>query len=141
MSNLLAAVGRGQLRVLPSRVERRREIFDFYRNLLQDVDGIELMPEAPYGRSNRWLSCLTMDERRLGISNEALRLALEEENIESRPLWKPMHLQPVFRDCECIGGDVSERLFAQGLCLPSGTAMADAEFARIESVLSAQLRL
>ena len=96
MSNILAAIGRGQLRVLDERVKRKREIFDYYRNALGDLPGIELMPEALYGRSNRWLTVILITPEEFGTDKEEVRLALEAENIEARPVWKPMHLQPVF---------------------------------------------
>jgi dTDP-4-amino-4,6-dideoxygalactose transaminase len=131
MSNLLAAVGRAQLRVLDDRVRRRREIFDHYRQALGDLPGVDFMPEAPWGRSNRWLTVLTVDPHAAGVTREDLRLALEAENIEARPVWKPMHLQPVFRDCEITGGAVSEELFDRGLCLPSGSAMTEDDLDRV----------
>ncbi len=141
LSNLLAAVGRGQLRVLDDRVRRKREIFDLYRQLLRDVPGLTWMPEAPWGRANRWLTVLTVNPAVLGVTREDLRLALEAENIESRPLWKPLHLQPVFRGAEVFGGAVAEDLFAHGLCLPSGTQMHDADVRRVVQVLRRRLGL
>lgn len=123
MSNILAAIGRGQLKVLDKRIEQKRRIFDYYKQALGDLPGIEFMPEAEYGRSTRWLTCVTVDPNEFGATREDIRLKLEEYNIESRPLWKPMHLQPVFAECRIVGGAVSERLFDIGLCLPSGTAM------------------
>ncbi len=99
MSNILAAIGRGQLRVLDERVKRKREIFDYYRNVLGDVAGIEFMPEAPYGKCSRWLTVILITPEEFGADREEVRIALEGENIESRPVWKPMHMQPVF-DCE-----------------------------------------
>jgi dTDP-4-amino-4,6-dideoxygalactose transaminase len=140
MSNILAAIGRGQLRVLDERVRRKREIFDYYRGALDDLSGIEFMPEAPYGRSTRWLTCITIDPDRFGADRESVRLALEADNIESRPIWKPMHLQPVFKGCESIGGRVAEDLFKRGLCLPSGTAMTEEDLERIVSVVSETAR-
>jgi len=125
MSNIVAAIGRGQLEVLDERVARRCEIFEFYRNELSGLPGVSFMPEAEYGRSNRWLTVIEIDPDQAGVDRETIRLALEAENIESRPLWKPMHLQPVFEGCKVYGGTLSERLFDQGLCLPSGTAMSD----------------
>jgi len=106
MSNILAAIGRGQLSVLDERVMRKREIFDFYKKGLEDVPGIEFMPEAPYGRSNRWLTVILITPEEFGVDRETVCMALEAENIEARPVWKPMHLQPVFQ---------VERLMAQGL--------------------------
>jgi dTDP-4-amino-4,6-dideoxygalactose transaminase len=124
LSNLLAAVGRGQLRCLADRVERRRQHFAAYQRGLGDLPGWQLMPEATYGRSNRWLTCATIDPT-LGPDREHVRLALEEENIEARPVWKPMHLQPAFKGCSTFGGSCSERLFKDGLCLPSGSSLTD----------------
>ncbi len=135
MSNILAAIGRGQLRVLEQRVEQKRRIFAFYREALGDLPGIEFMPEAPYGRCTRWLTVILVDPEAFGADREAVRLALEAANIESRPLWKPMHLQPVFQGCRTVGGGVSENLFQRGLCLPSGTAMTDADLARVVEVI------
>lgn len=135
MSNLLAAVGRGQLRVLDKRVQRKREIFALYHRLLADVPGLAFMPEAPWGRHNRWLTVLTIEPEAFGASAEEVRLALEAKNIESRPVWKPMHLQPVYEGCEIIGGAVAEDLFAKGLCLPSGTQMTDEDVRYVASVI------
>ena len=118
LSNLLAAVGRAQLAVLPERVDARRRINGRYRELLADTPGISFMPEAPYGESNCWLTCIVVDPDEAGTDRERIRLALEAEDIESRPLWKPMHLQPVFADAPAYGGEVSARLFERGLCLP-----------------------
>jgi pyridoxal phosphate-dependent aminotransferase EpsN len=135
MSNILAAIGRGQLKVLDERVEAKRRIFDFYRRALDDVDGIEFMPEAPYGKSNRWLTVILVSQEQFGVDRDTLRLALEAENIESRPIWKPMHLQPVFKGYECMGGEVAETLFSKGLCLPSGTAMTEGDLNRVIKVI------
>ena len=131
MSNLLAAVGRGQLQVLPERVETRRRIFDRYRDALGHLPGFAFMPEASYGRMNRWLTCITIDPKVAGITREEVRLALEAEDIEARPVWKPMHLQPIFADAPMRGGAVSEALFEDGLCLPSGSSLSDADQDRI----------
>ncbi len=135
MSNILAGIGRGQLQVLADRVDRRREIFAYYKNALADCPGISFMPEAGYGRSNRWLSVLLINPAAFGADRETVRLALEAYNIESRPLWKPMHLQPVFKDCAKVGGAVSEALFEQGLCLPSGTAMTAQELDQVVDIV------
>jgi dTDP-4-amino-4,6-dideoxygalactose transaminase len=158
MSNILAAIGRGQLQVLPQRIERKREIFDFYRQSLEKEPGISFMPEASYGRCNRWLTVICIEEREFGASVKDVRLALEKENIESRPVWKPMHLQPIF-DCQsdadvnrntpcqnmpqqrssykarAVRGQVSQDLFAKGLCLPSGTALKDSDLQRIVNII------
>ncbi|MFZ4541855.1 MAG: DegT/DnrJ/EryC1/StrS family aminotransferase [Rickettsiales bacterium] len=137
MSNILAAIGRGQLEVLDKHVTRRRAIFDQYVKALGGLPGITFMPEAPSCRGNRWLSVILIDKAAFGVDREAVRLALEAENIESRPLWKPMHLQPVFKDVAMVGGKVSEALFHQGLCLPSGSSMSDADVARICEIVKA----
>ena len=131
MSNILAAIGRGQLEVLEDRVRRRREIFAGYRARLGDLPGISFMPEPAGSRSNRWLTVALIDPAVFGADTHAVREALEAENIEARPVWKPMHLQPVFKTARVVGGSVGERLFAQGLCLPSGTAMTDADLDRV----------
>jgi pyridoxal phosphate-dependent aminotransferase EpsN len=137
LSNLLAAVGRAQLAVLPERVAARRRVNHRYRELLAGVPGVSFMPEAPYGRSNRWLTCVVVDPEQAGTDRERIRLALEAEDIESRPLWKPMHLQPVFAGAPVYGGEVSAGLFERGLCLPSGSALGDDDQRRIvEIVLS-----
>jgi dTDP-4-amino-4,6-dideoxygalactose transaminase len=135
LSNILAAIGRAQLRVLEERVEARRRIFDTYVELLDDLPGVAFMPEAPYGHSNRWLTCLTIEPAEFGATREDVRLALEAEDIEARPVWKPMHLQPVFKDCRVRGGDVSKNIFENGLCLPSGSAMSREQIERVASVV------
>jgi pyridoxal phosphate-dependent aminotransferase EpsN len=140
MSNLLAAVGRGQLRVLPQRVERKRAIFEGYCRALAGVPGIEFMPEASYGRATRWLTVILVDPAAFGATREDIRLHLETLNIESRPVWKPMHLQPVFRGCRVVGGGVAADLFDRGLCLPSGTQMTDDDVARVAQALMATPR-
>jgi len=137
LSNLLAAVGRAQLAVLPDRVDARRRINARYRELLADVPGISFMPEAPYGQGNCWLTCIQVDPDEAGTDRERIRLALEAEDIESRPLWKPMHLQPVFAEAPVYGGDVSASLFERGLCLPSGSALTDADQQRVVEILLA----
>ncbi len=125
MSNLLAAVGRGQLKCLEQKVRKRRETFEYYRRAIGDLPGVEFMPELPDSQCTRWLTCITVDPHAFGADRESIRLALEAENIESRPLWKPMHLQPVFSSCRVRGGDVSADLFARGLCLPSGSNLVE----------------
>lgn len=131
MSNILAAIGRGQLTVLEDRVQVRRRNFDYYVNALAEVPGIEFMPEAPWGRHSRWLTCITVDPWEAGVTSERLRLALEADNIEARPVWKPMHLQPVFEGCEVYGPGVSADLFEKGLCLPSGSNLTEADLERV----------
>src|SRR5262249_52707679 len=115
LSNVLAAIGSGQLRVLDDRVAARRRNFAFYREALGDLPGIQFMPEAEYGRSNRWLTCVTIDPARFGATREDVRLALEAEDIEARPVWKPLHLQPCFAGCRVRGGATAEGLFERGL--------------------------
>lgn len=135
MSNIAAAIGRGQLRVLEERVEARRRNFEWYVELLGDLPGLEFMPEAPWGRCTRWLTCLTLDPAAFGATREDVRLALEAQNIEARPVWKPMHLQPVFAECRAVGGSVGERLFDIGLCLPSGSSLTRADVERVASIV------
>ncbi len=131
MSNVVAAVGRGQAEVIPDRVARKREIFNYYEQELGSIPGISFMPEAEYGQCNRWLSVMLVDKNEFGASPDEIRIALEEENIESRPVWKPMHKQPIFKNNAVFGGKVSEDLFDRGLCLPSGTAMTEEEMKRV----------
>jgi dTDP-4-amino-4,6-dideoxygalactose transaminase len=135
MSNLLAAVGRGQLKVVNKRIAARRRVFDDYRIGLRECTGISFMPEAEYGTGNRWLTCIIVEPREFGATREDIRLALERENIESRPIWKPMHMQPVFKDCHTRGGKVAEEIFEKGLCLPSGSALTTDEQQRVIDVI------
>jgi pyridoxal phosphate-dependent aminotransferase EpsN len=135
LSNVLAAIGRGQLRVLTDRVEARRRNFAYYQAALGDFPGISFMPEADFGRSTRWLTCLTIDPKLAGTDREAIRRALEAENIEARPVWKPMHQQPIFAGCRCYGGAVADRLFRDGLCLPSGSNLREEDLARVVGVV------
>jgi len=135
MSNILAAIGRGQLRVLDERVAAKKRIFEAYRQLLSDLPGITFMPEPRNCRSNRWLTVVLIDEKEFGATPDQVRLALEAENIESRPIWKPMHLQPVFQGCRIRGGAISEHLFRNGLCLRSGTAMTDSDMERVAGII------
>ena len=136
MSNVVAGIGRGQLKVLDSRVEGRRKINKWYREIFAGVDGVEFLTE-PSNKffSNYWLTTLVIDKSKTGFSAEDLRLALAEDNIESRPLWKPMHLQPVFKDAPRYVNGVSESLFNSGICLPSGTNMTEEDLERIEKVI------
>jgi pyridoxal phosphate-dependent aminotransferase EpsN len=140
MSNLLAALGRAQLESLPERVAARRRIRDRYADALGDVPGLSLMPEAPYGTTNAWLTCVVVDPRAFGADREEIRLALEAEDIEARPLWKPMHLQPVFASHHAFGGDVSAALFERGLCLPSGSSLTQDDQARVVATILATRR-
>jgi dTDP-4-amino-4,6-dideoxygalactose transaminase len=127
MSNLLAAVGRGQLAQLDAKVARRREHNTAYREAFRSLDGITFAPIDAYGRSTCWLTCIEVDPTRCGLTRESIRLALDAKGIESRPVWKPMHLQPVFRDCSHFGAGVSDAIFQRGLCLPSGSSLRDSE--------------
>lgn len=135
MSNLLAAVGRAQLRTLEERVQARRRIYQRYVEGLVDLPGIAFQPEAPWGRHTRWLTVMTIEPELFGATVEEVRRALEVENIEARPVWKPLHLQPVFRDCEKIGGAVAESLFPKGLCLPCGSSLTESDQARIIEIV------
>ena len=135
LSAVLAAIGVAQLTSLQERIDRRREIFARYLERIGRLPGITPMPEAAYGRHTRWLSVFLFDPERFGANRETVRLALERENIESRPVWKPMHLQPVFAGVRCVRGAVAERLFEQGLCLPSGADMSDADVDRIADII------
>jgi dTDP-4-amino-4,6-dideoxygalactose transaminase len=150
MSNILAAIGRGQLRCLNERIGKREEINTYYQKKFGPIPGISFMPEASYVRSNKWLSVIIVSPDEFGANREDIRRVLEAENIEARPVWKPMHLQPVFWNisggkstvdkkrhypCRVVGGDVSEELFARGLCLPSGSAMTLGDLERIVDIL------
>ncbi|MGI8690724.1 MAG: DegT/DnrJ/EryC1/StrS family aminotransferase [Thermomicrobiales bacterium] len=135
LSNILAGVGRGQLVVIEDRVARRRANYDAYVRALGDLPGITFQPEAPWGRHTRWLINILIDPAAFGAGREVVRQALAAEEIESRPLWKPMHTQPVFAGCEHIGGAVAEELFATGLSLPSGSTLTEDDLARIVGVI------
>ena len=139
LSNLLAAVGRGQLTVLRERVAARRANNAFYREALRDQPGVAFLPEAPWGKSSCWLTCITVDPDVSGVTREAIRLALVAKDIEARPVWKPMHLQPVFAECESVGGSVAAGLFDRGLCLPSGSSLKPEERAEIADIVRACL--
>lgn len=136
MSNVLAGIGRGQMLVLQDRLAQRRSNFEFYHDLIGGIAGVEFLMEPEGFFSNRWLTTLLVDPQKTGgITPETIRLAFEKENIESRPLWKPMHLQPVFENHPYFGGRVAETLFKKGLCLPSGSNMTEQERERIRLVL------
>ncbi len=136
MSNIVAGIGRGQMEVLSDRVEARRKMHDFYVRIFKDIDGVEVFSEPSNDfYSNHWLSAIVIDETTKGKNREDLRLAFLEDNIESRPLWKPMHLQPVFADAPYYGTDVAEKLFDNGLCLPSGSNLSDDDRLRIEKIV------
>ena len=137
MSNICAGIGRGQMFVLDEHIARRREIHDLYVKLLAGVKGVKVMcqPEGGDFNSNYWLTCITVDPEEAGFTREDVRLALDANNIESRPLWKPMHLQPVFKDAPFYGNGTSERLFEIGLCLPSGPTLTDEDIERVTKVI------
>lgn len=136
MSNIVAGIGRGQMEVLNDRVEARRKMHDFYVDVFKDINGVEVFSEPNEGYySNHWLSAIVIDEKMTGKNREDLRLAFLEDNIESRPLWKPMHLQPVFADAPYYGTNVAEKLFDDGLCLPSGSNLTDDDRERIEKII------
>lgn len=135
LSNVLAGIGRGQLRVLGDRVDARRHNFEVYNQALSHLPGLQFMPEAPYGRSTRWLTCVTIDPDKFGMDREQVRLALAQEKIEARPVWKPLHLQPIFAGCTCYGGAIAESLFQYGLCLPSGSNLQPQELERVINTL------
>jgi pyridoxal phosphate-dependent aminotransferase EpsN len=135
LSNILAAIGRGQLAVLEHRVAARRRNFAAYAEALSDLPGLEFMPEAAYGTSTRWLTCLTIDPEAFGADREVVRLALEADDIEARPVWKPMHAQPLFAGCRFRGNGVGSRLFERGLCLPSGSDLTDSERGRVIAIV------
>jgi pyridoxal phosphate-dependent aminotransferase EpsN len=138
LSNLLAAVGRAQLADLDRRVAARRATNAFYRRTLGGLPGWAFMPEAAYGRSTCWLTCATIDPALAGTDRDAIIDRLTAADIEARPVWKPMHLQPVFRGTRSFGGAVAEELFVRGLCLPSGSNLTDADRARIADVILAR---
>lgn len=135
MSNVLAGIGRGQLQKLDARVEARRAVFDRYRAELSSLPGVTFMPEAPFGMSTRWLTALTVDPRKAKIASTCIIQALADANIEARPVWKPMHLQPLYRRCLYYPHQgrksVSDGLFAQGLCLPSGSSLTEEDQNRV----------
>ena len=135
MSNVLAGIGRGQLRVLSDRISARLGNRAHYEKALSDLDGISFAPLSPHGAWNGWLTVILVDPKRFGATREDLRLALEKENIESRPVWKPLHLQPVFSGCRFRGRGVSERAFEQGRCLPSGASLSDVDRERTIAVI------
>ncbi len=138
MSNIVAGIGRGQMEVIDLRLSQRRVNNQFYQELFKDIAGIEVLTEPTNDYfSNHWLSAILVDEQKTGFSREDLRLAMEKDNIESRPLWKPMHLQPIFENCKYYGGKVAETLFDNGLCLPSGSNLSDEDRARIKEAIFA----
>lgn len=137
MSNICAGIGRGQMFVLEEHIARRRAIHDLYARLLHGIDGLHVMsqPDNDTYNSNYWLTCITVDPAACGCTREDIRLRLEAENIESRPLWKPMHMQPVFKDAPSYCNGLSERLFDRGLCLPSGPVLSDRDVEHVAGVI------
>ena len=131
MSNILAALGRAQLKALKQKVTAKRAIFKHYHQRLAQCPGLTFMPETPGGKSNRWLTCLLLDPKKFGADYLLVQKNLAQAGIESRPLCKPLHLQPAFSGCSTFGGAFSEHLFAQGLCLPSGTSLGEEDIAEI----------
>ncbi|MSU00248.1 DegT/DnrJ/EryC1/StrS family aminotransferase [Tissierella pigra] len=132
MSNVVAGIGRGQLKVLDERVAKKKYIFEFYKRELGELEGIDFMPINEWNDPNCWLSCITLSGQVRPID---IMEALEKENIESRPVWKPMHMQPFFEKYDFVGGDVAERLFENGVCLPSDTKMTDEELGRVVGII------
>lgn len=141
LSNICAGIGRGQMQVLDEHIARRRAIHALYSQGLESIPGIGVQQNpSTHFNSNFWLTTILIDPKQTGFDREQLRLRLEEENIESRPLWKPMHLQPVFASCPYYGGSVAERLFERGLCLPSGSGLSDNEISRVIEVIKSFIR-
>jgi dTDP-4-amino-4,6-dideoxygalactose transaminase len=137
LSNICAGIGRGQMEVLNTRIAQRRKIYDWYRSRLANIAGVSFTEEATGCFSNRWLTTILIDPVKTGgITRETVRLAFDAENIESRPLWKPMHLQPIFKSCPYYGEGVSDKLFENGLCLPSGSNLTEGDLDRISQVLN-----
>lgn len=132
MSNIAAGIGRGQLKVLDQRIAKKKHIFEYYRRELGGLDGVHFMPINEWNEPNYWLSCMTLDGP---VKPLQIMEALEKENIEARPIWKPMHLQPVFAGCDFIGQGISEQLFEQGICLPSDTKMTDEDLDRVCGII------
>lgn len=145
LSNILAAIGRGQLRVLEERVKARRAVFERYAAAFSDTDGFDFMPEAPFGSSTRWLTTLTVSPERCGVTATQLIDALSMQNIEARPVWKPLHLQPLFKGYNYyphdLNNSVSDSLFERGLCLPSGSSLTEAEQARVIDCIKKRLQV
>lgn len=138
LSNVCAGIGRGQMEVIDERVAQRRANFAFYVQQLADIKGITFQPEAEGCFSNRWLSCLLIaPTQTAGVTREDIRLALAAQNIEARPLWKPMHLQPIFTDAPYYGNDIAEKLFENGLCLPSGSNLTEDDLERVVATMKA----
>lgn len=140
MSNILAGIGRGQLTVLEQRIASRRAVAARYRAAFSDLPGVQPMPDAHYGRPTNWLSVFTVDEARAGASRDDIIEQLAKDDIEARPVWKPMHMQPIFRDCPQHGGAVAEELFTRGICLPSSSSITESDQQRVIDGVRAALR-
>jgi pyridoxal phosphate-dependent aminotransferase EpsN len=140
MSNVLAAIGRGQLRVLDDRVRARQRIAQQYAQAFRDVSGMQLQPEAPWGSHTRWLSVFQLDPQELEVTPADIVRTLEKENIETRPVWRPMHTQPLFASAERVGGEVAEQLYARGICLPSSSSLTEAAQQRVIDHMTALFR-
>jgi len=141
MSNVCAAIGRGQMEVLNDRIQQRRSNFDYYLNQIGSIEGIRFLIEPAGYFSNRWLTTILVDTIKTnGVTREDLRLAMEKENIESRPLWKPMHMQPIFADAPFYGNGTAENLFEFGLCLPSGSNLTEGDLERVVKVIKYMLK-
>lgn len=132
MSNICAGIGRGQMLVLEDHIARRRAIHQLYTDMLKDIDGIEVKqnPSADFD-SNFWLTCILVDPEKCGVTADQIRIALDNENIESRLLWRPMHMQPIYKNNPYYGADIAERLFEKGLCLPSGSLLTDGDICKV----------
>ena len=141
LSNLLAALGRAQLRGLESRVERRKQIDAVYMAGLAGLPGVSPMPRTASGTSNYWLTCILIDPGSFGADREGVRVALEAADIESRPTWKPLHLQPAFSGATFVGPGNCARIFEQGLCLPTGSSLSPTDQSRVMDVVTAQARV
>jgi dTDP-4-amino-4,6-dideoxygalactose transaminase len=141
LSNLLAALGRGQLRGLDDRIERRKQIDAIYGTGLADLPGVSSMPRTAAGTSNYWLTCLLIDPEVFGADREQVRMALEEADIESRPTWKPLHLQPAFVGAPFVGPGHCAQVFERGLCLPTGSALSPADQARVIEIFTSQAKV
>lgn len=136
LSNICAGIGRGQIQVLSDRVRQRRYNCAYYQKHLGTLSGIEFMPEADYGTPNRWLTCITIDPAKFGCDRETIRINLAAQNIETRPVWKPMHLQPIFKNYESVSNGVSDDLFDHGLCLPSGSNLTNEDLSRVVDAIT-----
>lgn len=139
MSNVLAGIGRGQLRVLDDRVRRRRAIFAQYREAFADLSGVVMQPEAAWGSHTRWLTVLSLEPEEVPVTPREVVTELDKENIEARPVWRPMHMQPIFAEATVIGGGTAQRLFETGLCLPSSSSLTESDQARVIDAVRAAL--